>query len=183
MFTDGTKIQLNRCDQVNYSGHKHIYCYSFLLTTGMDGMIVEAFGPRAGSDNDHGLQNVSNIGQRLLAAKHGQARLFVSSTDKGLHAQACIVPMHNNMPNTLAQQWENQCMSSMRCTNEWDVGRPKSLFKYIDYRKVHFTHLQPIGLFFRVCCIMPNAITILDHNATSEYYRCFPPASLASYFF
>ena len=39
MFTDGTKIQLNRCDQVNYSGHKHIYCYSFLLTTGMDGMI------------------------------------------------------------------------------------------------------------------------------------------------
>ena len=182
LFTDGTKVQINRGQQINYSGHKHIYCYSFLLTTAMDGMIVDAYGPRVGSDNDHGMQNNSQLGQQLSAAQVGQPLMYVSSTDKGLHAQVCIVPMYNNVPNTIAQQWENHCVSAMRCTNEWDVGRPKSLFKYLDYRKVHFDHLQPIGLFFRVCCIMTNAITILDHNQSSEYYHCLPPLSLASYF-
>ena len=52
LFTDGTKVQINRGQQINYSGHKHCYCYSFLMTTAMDGMIVDAYGPRVGSDND-----------------------------------------------------------------------------------------------------------------------------------
>lgn len=146
-------------------------------------MIVEGYGPRVGSDNDHGMQNDSTLGNRLVNVQIGQPILYASATDKGFHAQACIAPMHNNAPNTLAQDFENECLSPLRAPNEWDVGRPKSLFKYIDYRKVHFNHLQPIGIFFRVCCIMTNALTILDHNQTSEYFHCSPPRDLASYFF
>jgi hypothetical protein len=86
LFTDGTKVQINRGQQINYSGHKHCYCYSFLMTTAMDGMIVDAYGPRVGSDNDHGMQNNSQLGQQLLAAQVGQPLMYVSSTDKGLHA-------------------------------------------------------------------------------------------------
>ena len=152
-----------------------------MLTTAPDGMIVDAFGPRVGADNDHAMQNDSGVGMRLLNAQNGAVNPYICSTDKGLHAQACLVPMHNNAPNTLAENFENEMISSLRCTNEWDVGRPKSLFKYIDYRKVHFMHLQPIGLFFRVCCIMTNCITILYHNASSEYYHCSPPGNLRSY--
>ena len=181
LLTDGHKLAINRDLQINFSGHKWIYCLSFLITTAMDGMIVEAFGATAGSHNDHHQQNASQIGTRLHNAQAGRAHLYKTGTDKGLHAQVCVVPMYNNPVNTPAQDLVNTEFSALRATNEWDVGRPGSMFKYLDYRKVLFKHLQPIGMFFRISCIMTNLFNICDHNATSEFYRCVPPARVRSY--
>jgi hypothetical protein len=182
LLTDGHKIRINDDEQVHFSGHIHAHCLSFLITSAMDGMIVEGYGARTGSENDHGLQNLSQIGHRLLAAQAGMPQLYTSGTDKGFHAQVAIVPMHNNLINTAAQTLENEYFSSCRATNEWDVGRPSILWKYIDFNKVQFHNLQPLGLFFRVCCIMSNALTILEGNQTSEFYNCEPPRNLADYF-
>ena len=148
----------------------------------MNGLIVEAYGAAVGSDNDYRLQNDSQLGAHLSALQVGQVPVYVSGSDKGLHLQQCIIPMHNNAVNTPAEDFDNTAFSRARATCEWDVGRPASLFKYIDSRKVLLQHLQPIGLFFRVCCVMTNALTILDGNGTSEFYECATP-TFASYFF
>lgn len=181
LLTDGHKVAINRDLRINFSGHKWMYCLSFLITSAMDGMIVEAFGATAGSHNDHHQQNASQIGTRLLNAQAGRPNLYKTGTDKGMHPQVCVVPMYNNPVNTPAQDLVNTEFSALRGTNEWDVGRPQSMFKYIDYRKVLFKHLQPIGMFFRISCIMTNLFNICDHNQTSEFYRCVPPATLRSY--
>jgi len=84
----------------------------------------------------------------LFNAQGIGANKFVSGTDKGLHAQACVVPMYNNVINTPVQETVNSEFSSYRAANECDVGKPKNLFKFIDYRKVLFRQLGIIGLFF-----------------------------------
>ena len=89
--------------------------------------------------------------------------------------------MYNNLVNTPAQDLVNSEFSSLRAANEWDVGKPKNLFKYIDYKKVLFRQLQPIGLYFRVCCVMTNALNILDEGQSAEFFQCAPP-TLDSYF-
>ena len=90
--------------------------------------------------------------------------------------------MHNNAINTPAQDLENEMFSSLRATNEWDMGRPKHLSKFIDYKKIMFEGLQPLGLMFRTICVVHNAITILDHNSTGHFYDCDPPDRLVHYF-
>ena len=102
----------------------------------MDGMVVEAFGALVGSDNDHHMQNASNLGNRLLMAQAHRGPgvpLFQTGSDKGLHPALCVAPMHNNAFNTPAQDLENTMFSSLRASNEWDMGRPKHLFKFIGY--------------------------------------------------
>jgi hypothetical protein len=98
-------------------------------------------------------QNASGFGQRFHAAQVAAAapgmvpRLYKTGTDKGLHHQLCVVPIYNNFVNTTAQDAINTVFSACRVSNEWDVGRPSSLFNYFDYRKVEFNHLQPLGIF------------------------------------
>ena len=99
----------------------------------------------------------------------------------GLHPQLAVVPMYNNVPNTALQTRINSEFSALRSTNEWDVGRPTSMFKYLDYRKVLFKDLQPIGMMTRSVCIITNCFNILDANATSEFYGCVPPSTLGHY--
>ena len=93
---------------------------------------------------------------------------FMPGTDKGLRAQACVVPMYNNVINTPVQETVNSEISSCRAANEWDVEKPKNLFKFI-------------GLFVRVCCVMANALNILDEGQSAEFYSCQPP-TLHEYF-
>jgi len=99
----------------------------------------------------------------------------------GLHPQLTVVPMYNNVPNTALQTRINSEFSALRATNEWDVGRPTTMFKYLDYRKVLFKDLQPIGMMTRSVCIITNCFNILDANATSEFYDCVPPSTLGHY--
>jgi hypothetical protein len=99
----------------------------------------------------------------------------------GLHPQLTVVPMYNNVPNTALQTRLNSEFSALRATNEWDVGRPTTMFKYLDYRKVLFKDLQPIGMMTRSVCIITNCFNILDANATSEFYDCVPPSTLGHY--
>ena len=183
LMTDGTQVQMNRDVRLNFSGHKWYYCFGYLFTTGMDGMIVDVRGPFAGSINDHTKQNMSTLGLRLLVAQQGQAQMFCTGTDKGFHTAVCIQPMHNNAINTPLQNVQNTHFSRLRHTNEDDIGRVKNLCKYIDYRKVQFNALQPLGKFFRVSCIMMNAITILrGTNSTAEFYDCAPTQNIHAYF-
>lgn len=183
LFTDGTQVQMNRDIQVNFSGHKSFYCFGYLVTCGMDGMFVDIQGPYAGSLNDHTKQNLSNLSVRLAQTQQGFARLFKTATDKGCHRGFAVAPMHNHAINTFQETLENTHLSSLRSTNENDISRLKNTMKFIDYRKVQFNSLQPLGIYFRVCSIMLNALTIRrGTNPTAEFYDCMPPNNLGAYF-
>ena len=128
LFSDGTKLQINRDVPVNYSGHKRIYCLSLLLTTAPDGRIADVYGPKAGRRTDHAMQNMSNLSQRLVTAQQHEQVTYDSGTDKGFHSAPCIVPMHNNLVNTPVQTMENEMFSPLRVSNEIMIGTTKNNF-------------------------------------------------------
>ena len=182
IFTDGTKLPINRDVPANFSGHKKIYCFSFLVSTAPDGMIPDVYGPKAGRRIDHGMQNDSNLSQRMVTAQINRPKTYDSGTDKGFHTAPCIAPMHNNLVNTAVQTMENNLFSPLRVSNENLIGVTKNTMKGIDYRKIMYNQMQPLGLFFRVSCIMQNALTILDYNQVGDFLKCESPSTLESYF-
>lgn len=68
-------------------------------------MIMDVSGAFAGRKNDHQKQNDSNISDRLTNCQEGIYIQYNSVTDKGMHTQPCIVPMYNNLINTVAQDF------------------------------------------------------------------------------
>ena len=79
LFTDGHKVQINRDPKIFVSGHKWMYCLSYLITCAMNGFIVEAYGAAVGSDNDYRLQNDSQLRARLSALQVFAANRIVFS--------------------------------------------------------------------------------------------------------
>lgn len=179
MFTDGTQRRMPRNRRTNYSGHKKMYCLGFLATVTPDGMLSMVNGPFAGRRNDHGKQNKAQLSQRLVAAQAGNAIVYSTSTDKGLHWQPCVIPMHNNLWINPAQALSNTRWAAMRVVNENVIGLPPNNFRYIDNWKSHSSR-QPLGLFYMVACFQQNLITCLDWNQCSAYFNC-PPPTLAQY--
>ena len=173
-------MNINRSEG-NYSGHKKRYCLSMLDVTFMDGMIL-TYCPKAGRHVDLGLQNMSNINQLLINAQVGRAKQFSAATDKGFHIEQLIIPMHNQIALRDIQKAQNNGMSRMRITNENDIGRVTSQWKGIDFSKLLSLGLQPLGVYYRVCAVMTNALTILDYNQTALYFDCEPIGVLEDYF-
>ena len=203
MFTDGTQRQHNRNRRSNFSGHKRFYCYGYLVTTAPDGLIIDVAGAFAGRKNDHMVrllsspppldpifllflfsplkkQNESNISGHLMAAQQGNRRHFNSSMDKGFHTQPCCNTMYSNLVNTPAQHFSNDLWTTMRVSNENCLALVVNNWKYIDYRKVANLHRQPLGLYYKLACILTNCISCLDHNEVSVYFNC-PPPTLEQY--
>lgn len=83
LLTDGTQRQHCRDRRTNFSGHKRMYCFGYLVTTAPDGMIADISGAFAGRKNDHIKQNESHLSQRLVACQDGNAIQYNTSTDKG----------------------------------------------------------------------------------------------------
>ena len=135
------------------------------------------------SDNHHFtvLQYTAYSAVLILLQEYAVCALARAGTDKGFHRQPCVIPMNNNAFNTPAQTAENNAFSKARVTNEHDIGRVTGQWKYIDFQKGLTLGLQPLGLYYRVCALMTNALTCLDYNSTSIYFECSPP-TLATYF-
>ena len=85
----------------NWSGHKYMSCHSWLITSFFDGMIGLALGAEAGSENDHALQNHSDLGGVLLEAQLGQPQIYTTGTDKGMHADQCTITFRTQLHNNL----------------------------------------------------------------------------------
>ena len=85
LFTDGTQRQHNSGRRTNFSGHKHYYCYGYLVTVAPDGMIVDISGAFAGRKNDHMKQNESNLSERLIDCQVGEDIQYNTMTDKGMY--------------------------------------------------------------------------------------------------
>lgn len=185
-FLDGTLRQHNRDEQNNYSGHKKITAFRWLNLTAPDGMIMLALGPTCGRHNDHFVQNsyaISNMIEnsqqpRLLA--NPNAALLVAGTDKGFHEENCVQPMYNRRRNTPAMRAANRICSSIRVSNEHDIGRISNTFKGIDYHRQQFAGLQPLGVDYRVAVFMTNCLNALNHSQTSKYFG-LAPMSLEQY--
>jgi hypothetical protein len=144
-------------------------------------MIVDCSGGYCGRKNDHMIQDDSLISTRLANVQIGQNITYITTTDKGMHNQPCLVAMYNNLINTPAQDLSNTRWSPMRVSNETGIGLVNSTWKYCDYYKVLNTTLQPLGIFYRVCNILTNAITCLDENNVGKMFDCTPPL-LEEYF-
>jgi len=169
IFSDPTKRRCNKGRRTNYSGHKKMHCYGFMVSTAPDGLIVDLQGAYAGRKNDHMVQNESLISMRLVAAQAGNVIVYETTSDKGLHNQPCVVPMYNNVVNTAAQTLSNRMWATLRVSNEQTIGIVNNMWRYCDFPKVLNSSKQPLGLFYRVCCLLSNAITCLAPTL-EEYF-------------
>ena len=59
-----------------YNGHHRMHCLQFQQTMGLDGMIVDFFGPIAGARHDEAVNRMSQFNQRLAAAQVGYAQQY-----------------------------------------------------------------------------------------------------------
>lgn len=175
LFTDGTQRQHNRNRRSNFSGHRKIYCYGFLVTTAPDGMIADTAGAFAGRKNDHMKQNENNLSGRLIACQPGFPIVYNTSIDKGLHTQPRIVTMFNNLINTVAQNLSNDNWAAIRVTNENCLAIVATQWKFIDYRKVTNCSVHPLGIYYELAILLSNCLNTLDHNQVSVYFDLPPP--------
>lgn len=181
LFTDGTKLYTTKNYRRNFSGYKERTCLSFMDTTTPCGMIAEGTDPNPGASNDHFQQNIRGLGQSILQCQLLQGTNYETGTDKGFHRENGVRPMHNHLFNTPQQDIENRHFSSCRVTNEHDIGRVAYQWKYLTFPQVLQLNSHPLAVYRRVAILLTNAITCLDHNATSKFYVC-PPPTIEQYF-
>ena len=79
------------------------------------------------------------------------------------------------------QKFSNDLWTHIRVSNENVLTLIGKRWKLLDYHKVMNAKTQPLGLYFKLGCLLTNCLTCLDQNQVGLYFDCDPP-SLEEYF-
>ena len=75
----------------------------------------------------------------------------------------------------------NKAMRNVRSSVEWLFGDIINYFKFMDFKKNLKIGMSCVGKMYVVCALLPNALTCLYGNQTSQYFELDPP-TLQDYF-
>lgn len=187
LFTDGKSLRICRpgghdINQARvYNGHHKVHCAQFQGTSAPDGMIVDLFGPIAGSRHDQHVNDMSTFNERLRLAQIDCRVQYKDYLDKGY-----VIKSHSHVAyrgNDLTQELldSNMAMSSQRVGIEWAFGKISQNTAFVDQYKVHKVQLSQVAKFYWLAAILSNAHTCLYGSGASVYWNVQPP-TLGSYF-
>ena len=182
-FIDGTLRQVARPgedQQPMYSGHKRHHGFKMQSISAPNGLIVNLYGPIAGSRHDSYLLSQSgllNLLERYSYAPNGQP-LCVYGDPAYPFSEKLQTGFKN--ASTPAEDLYNQRMSSVRVSVEWVFGDVIERFKFTDFSKMQKIGLSAVTKQYVVSALLSNARTCIHGSVTSEYFSCKPP-SLESY--
>ena len=88
---------------------------------------------------------------------------------------------YRNVALTSAMQAYNKAMRNVRSSVEWLFGDIINYFKFMDFKKNLKIGMSCVGKMYVVCALLPNALTCLCGNQTSQYFELDPP-TLQDYF-
>lgn len=181
-FIDGTirkTARPTRGQRAWYSGHKAIHGMKFQSVVTPDGLIIDAWGPYAGSFADGKLLRDSRLLERWRPALRTDDVEQLNYCLYGDPAYPrCDILMANvkDPYATPAQRRVNKAMKPLRETVEW--GFQKISVNYFRYfqEPVHLQALKAeVGSMYRAAILLTNCFTCLYGVQTSDYFDLAPP--------
>jgi nuclease HARBI1 len=187
LFTDGKSLQISRPSgpDINqarvYNGHHRVHCLQFQGTSAPDGMIVDLFGPVAGSRHDQHVNDISGFNERLRDCQIGNALQFKDYADKGyiVKSHGHVAYKGKNLPQPLVDA--NMAMSPQRIGIEWAFNKISQISAFVDQYKIQRVQLSQVAKYYWLAALLANANTCLYGSNASRYWGVQPP-TLGSYF-
>ena len=65
----------------------------------------------------------------------------------------------------------NRTMSSVRISVEWLFGDVANYFRFVDFKKNLKIGMSSVGKTYLVCALLPNLLTCLYRNKTSQFFN------------
>jgi hypothetical protein len=191
LFTDGKSLQISRPSgpDINqarvYNGHHRVHCLQFQGTSAPDGMIVDLFGPVAGSRHDQHVNDMSGFNERLRDCQIGNALQFQDYSDKGyiVKSHGHVAYKGKNLPQPLVDA--NMAMSPQSIGIEWAFNKISQISAFVDQYKIQRVQLSQVAKYHWLAALLANANTCLYmgpmHYVIGEYRRLLWEAILASH--
>ena len=187
LLSDGKSVEVLRLGGPHirqariYNGHHRVHCLQFQTSAGLDGMVVDLFGPIAGARHDEAVNRMSEFNTRLAAAQIHQVNQYSDYKDKGYVARSHghVAYRGRNLPQQLIDA--NAIMSPQRVGVEWIFNKIDQLSCFILAPRVHNIQVSAVGSVYILGAILTNCHTCLTGSAQSVYWNVQPP-KLGHYF-
>lgn len=179
-FIDGTKKRVcipSRNQESFYSGHVKFHCIKYQCITFPNGLIGYLHGPWNGRRHDAGMLNESGIIDTLHEHFEVNSNRYFLYADPGYSQNPLMFTLYSrNNHLSFAQQQFNKKMSRVRISIEWGFGKVCSIFAFLEFHKNLKIRLQPIGIYYRVACILANCHTCAYGSIVSDYFGLESPS-------
>jgi hypothetical protein len=174
-----------------YSGYKKTHALKYQALKLPNGMFGHVFGPEPGRHNDNYLLSKSGLLEwcRTHAVRRGtddrtppaERYLQVFGDPAYGIGLSIMSPFAGAGERTEAQMEWNEAMASVRIEVEHGFGGVVRLWQFLNAWWKHQIYSSPIGIYYRVGCLLTNAHNCLRPNQTAQYFDCEPP-TLDEYF-
>jgi hypothetical protein len=175
--------------QAFYTGWKKIHGLKWQTVDAPNGMCIHAFGPLSVRRNDLTSLQRSNINGLFAQCQvaQGMQYQYMMYGDSIYPVLSHLLSRYVSVagrPLTAGEICENKTFSSCREVIEWDYGRLKTRWSFIDYRKKLKLRARKNGIANAFLCalLLENALTCLNSNQTTTYFNpldeeaiCRPP--------
>jgi hypothetical protein len=160
-----------------YNGWKKIHGIKFQTVDLANGMNANVFGPCSCRRNDLHVLEKSHLNEKLSNLQQHEIipyKVYGDSAYALLNYQF-IRARHQNEVNTPQEILENEVMSSLRESVEWNYSHLKGKWKFLTRKDLQITKHAVLPT--AICAmIFRNAHVTLNGNITSSYYSCIPPS-------
>lgn len=177
-FIDGTSLFICRPTDMQkscFSGHKRQHCLKFQGVVTPCGVFAQMYGPIEGSRHDSFLLQESSLLDFLQREPFSNYVLYGDAAYPV--TPQLMTPFRGDSEDEKAF---NKTMSQLRQCVEWEFGKIKTLFSFLDFKKNLKLLLQPVAKYYIVGTLLANCHTCIYSSQTGLYYDCKPP-SLAEY--
>jgi hypothetical protein len=177
-FIDGTlrrTCRPSRFQKLAYSGHKRCHGIKFQAVHAPDGLIVNLYGPIAGSRHDSFMLGKSQLLPKLRTLMPIEAQAFSLYGDPAYPQSAYLFGgFRNPNANSPESHW-NTTMSRVREAVEWCFKDIIKQWSFLDYKQSMQIFKFPVGEYFVVAAFLTNIRTCIYGNETMHYFKAVTP--------
>jgi len=181
---DGTKHCFSRpghgFQAACYCGHWHEHClgYQFIQLPNGHNLV---FGPFNGFEHDSTSVKMIHLEEKLCDKLRVDGKEYVAYLDSGYAlGHFFITPFSRRRELTQEEKQFNRVMSAMRQSSEWGIGRIKTLWSYLEFKRNLRVLSMPLSMMFLFSVHLGNIHSCLYGNQTAQFFDC-PELSLAEY--
>eukprot|EP00092_Neocalanus_flemingeri_P082526 GFUD01103359.1.p1 GENE.GFUD01103359.1~~GFUD01103359.1.p1 ORF type:complete len:413 (-),score=56.89 GFUD01103359.1:81-1319(-) len=172
---DGTHIPVCKPIQGQrpwYCGHHKTHCFKALVLTSVSGLML-GFGPFDGSTHDSLAADIVGLDDLLMEhLSFDDGTHFNLFLDAGYRVgHSMITPYRRRRDMTPDELEWNRRMCRDRVAVEWSIGKIKTLFKMLTYKKNLKALLSPVATYFFLAMHLTNLHTILYGCEVAQYFN------------
>jgi len=184
---DGTKNCISRpghgLQVAAYCGHHHSHCLGYQFVELPVGVNI-VFGPFNGFEHDSSSVKMIQL-EELLTEKFDFSEeggvAYKAFLDSGYAlGNTFITPFSRRRQLNEEERRFNREMSRMRQPSEWGIGRVKTLFSFLEFKKSLRVLAMPLGPMFLIAVHLKNIHGCLYGSQTAQYFDV-PTLSIFEY--